>query len=76
MKRTKVQSSNVEAVGYSKAKRLLEVAFLPQKEGQTAAVYQYRGVPPEVAAGLKKADSVGKYLAKHVKGVYPFERVK
>lgn len=69
MNREHVESSNIESVGYDVESRELEVEF------KTGAVYSYSDVPPEVAEGLLNAESVGRYFAAHVKGVYAYERV-
>jgi hypothetical protein len=76
MKRKKVQSSNVASIGYSAKTKTLEVGYLPTREGQPEAVYQYKGVPPEVAKGLDKAESKGRFLAANVKSKYPYEKVE
>ena len=67
MDRKPVTSSNIVSVGHEKM--TLEVEF------KGGAVYQYSNVPPEVAAELLQADSVGKYLAEHIKGEYEYHKV-
>lgn len=37
--------------------------------------YAYHGVPQEVVAGLFSCDSVGKYVAEHIKSKYKTERI-
>lgn len=67
MDRTPVTSSNVASVGYENG--VLEVEF------NHGGIYQYQGVPPEAYQGLVSAASVGGYLAKHIKGAYPYAQV-
>lgn len=63
-------SSQVTAVGYDPATRILQVRFT------TGAEYQYSGVPPDLYARLIAAPSFGSFLHKHVKGKYPYVKVK
>ncbi|MGE8452092.1 MAG: KTSC domain-containing protein [Pseudomonadales bacterium] len=69
MDRQKVSSSNVQSVGYDAASETLEIEF------NNGAVYQYFDVPERIYNDLINADSVGGYLAQHVKGTYRFSRV-
>jgi KTSC domain len=69
MERVSVTSSNVESIGYDSDSATLQVEF---KKGGT---YQYFDVPEAVFVGLRDADSVGGYLAAHIKGVYRFSKV-
>lgn len=64
-----VESSNIEAVGYDEDSSTLQVEF---KNGGT---YQYFDVPERVFEELRDADSVGKYLAANIKGVYRYSKV-
>ena len=59
MTRAPVVSSNIVSVGY--ADGTLEVEFL------NGAIYVYRGVPPDLHAGLMAADSLGAYFSKYVR---------
>lgn len=42
--------------------------------GATSATYTYKGVPPEVVAGLYEAPSVGQFYNAVIKGRYPQEK--
>lgn len=64
-----VSSSNVAAVGYQPATRILTVRFVG------GAVYEYARVPASVHADLLGAASKGGYLAKSIKGRYAVRRV-
>ena len=73
MTRRAVQSTNIAEVGYENG--VLEVAF-KNKEGGITSVYDYEGVPTDVAAALEEDPSAGTYFAAHIKGRYPFVKVQ
>lgn len=62
-----VSSSNLSSVGYENG--TLYVRF------NNGSLYAYSGVPESVYRGLMSASSHGKYLAAHVKGIYPYRRI-
>lgn len=64
-----VVSSNVAAIGYDVKWMVLTVQF---KNGGT---YEYQGVPPSVYEALRTAESIGGYLAKHIKPKFEAKRV-
>ncbi len=70
MERQQVESSMLRAVGYDAEKRILEVEFT------SGGVYEYSDVPPEVYADLLRAESYGQYFHEHVRGVYPYRRLR
>ncbi|MBA7552008.1 hypothetical protein ES705_44559 [subsurface metagenome] len=70
MERLAVVSSNIESIGYDAANEVLEVEF------RGGAVYQYSGVPKDVYNELMEAESVGRYLSSHIKGIYTCERIE
>ena len=59
-----VDSSNVAAIGYDQTTRELHVTF---RSGKT---YTYYEVPQATVDNLKASDSIGKFLATNIKGVY------
>lgn len=63
------KSSNITGVAYSPPRRVLTVRF------KADSVYEYSEVPPEVWRDLCRAESVGKFLCKHIKGVYEYRKV-
>ena len=63
-----VASSNVQAVGYDAENQTVYVQFL------NGSVYAYKGVPEHEFENLKTAPSVGSYLNRYYKNVYPYER--
>lgn len=69
MQRTAVKSSNVEAVGFDPASRILEVQF------KGGAVYQYLDVPAEEHRKLMAAESIGSYLHQSIKGRFAFRKI-
>ena len=64
-----VASSNVGAIGYDEVNQMLYVSFLNN------SLYVYKGVPIIEFEGLKNAPSVGSYLHRNIKNLYPYERV-
>jgi hypothetical protein len=68
MHRVPVGSSSIDSVGYED--EVLEVRF------NNGGVYRYFGVPPEVCFDLLKADSVGGYFNRRIRGSYPAKRLK
>lgn len=64
----KVDSSNIEAIGYDSVNEILHVTF------SRNAHYIYKGVPKNVFSDVMTADSHGKYLNSNVKGTYQYEK--
>lgn len=64
-----VSSSNIESVGYDETTLTVCVKFL------NGSLYVYKGVPSFEYEGLKNAPSVGSYLHRNFKNVYPYERI-
>ena len=65
-----VQSSNIESVGYDENVEEVYVKFL------NGSVYVYRGVPLHDFEGLRDTPSVGSYLHRNFKNIYPYERIE
>jgi hypothetical protein len=63
-----VNSSNVTAVGYDAESQTVYVQFL------NGSTYAYKGVPEHEFENLLTAPSVGSYLNRNFKNVYPYER--
>ena len=64
-----VSSSNILAVGYDADNQIVHVQFLNGSE------YIYKGVPRHEFDGLLNAPSVGSYLHRNYKNIYPYERI-
>lgn len=64
-----VISSNIAAVGYDPESKSVFVQFL------AGTVYVYKNVPKSEFDELLMASSLGSYLNKNFKGVYPYELV-
>lgn len=60
----KVQSSNVESVGYDEKNQVIHVQFI------TGSLYGYENVPKEVYDNLLAAPSIGAFIHREMKGVY------
>lgn len=66
-----VQSSNIQATGYDSTTQTLAVKF---KTGDK--VFHYAGVPAHIADAMHKADSIGAYFAKHIRGQFEHQVVE
>lgn len=64
-----VSSSNIAAVGYDIDSQAVYVKFL------NGSTYAYKGVPEHEFDNLKTASSVGSYLNRNFKNIYPYELV-
>ena len=64
-----VSSSSITAVGYDSDNQAVHVQFL------NGTTYMYRGVPEHEFENLRTAASVGIYLNRNFKNVYPYERI-
>ena len=65
-----VDSSNIESVGYDEQTETVYVRFL------NSSVYIYKGVSLSEFENLNNAPSVGSYLHRNYKNVYPYERIQ
>ena len=71
MHRTKVDSSNVESVGFDRESGLLEVEY------RSGKVYQYTDVKPDEYAALLAAESKGRHLQRHfVQAGRPYAKIE
>lgn len=64
-----VSSSNISAVGYDADNLIVYVQFL------NGAIYSYKGVNENEFESLRSAASVGSYLNRNYKNIYPYEKV-
>lgn len=64
-----VNSSNIDSVGYDEDSQHAYVKF---HDGGT---YIYKGVPIHEFENLRDAPSVGSYLNRNFKNVYPYEKI-
>jgi hypothetical protein len=69
IKLIELKSTNLKAAGHDPATGTLKVQF------HNGAVWEYQGVPADVAGGLLEASSPGKYLYEHIRGQYPAQAV-
>jgi len=65
-------SSQIAAYGYDAASQVLAVQFMNSR----GFIYQYREVPPEVAAEFEKAESKGKAFGALVRNRFDFNRIE
>jgi len=70
IERIKVESSNVESIGYDEDSKTLIVEF---KSGST---YSYNGVPSIVYKKMLESESKGKFLNNNIKPVFLATKLK
>ena len=68
MKRTEVESSNINSVGYNAVNKVLEVEF------HTGSIYHYKNISKIMAADLLLADSIGSFFNKNIRNDFEFEK--
>jgi hypothetical protein len=66
---TPAVSSNIEAHDYDPETGQLSITYRGGRR------YRYDGVPPELAMGLKIADSMGAFLHRHIIDKFPAVRL-
>lgn len=67
---TPVNSSNIAEVGYNEENQEVYVRFLNN------SLYVYKGVPVFEYEGLINSPSLGSYINRNYKSVYPYERIE
>ena len=71
MQRKSIESSiSVKSVGYDAESQTLEVEFKSHSLNSTEAIYRYRDVPEKVYKALMESESVGRYMAKEIRGKF------
>ena len=65
-----VRSSSIAKIGYDGPSRTLGVEFL------YGAIYEYYDVPSAVYDELRRAPSIGRYVAERIKGTYRYARAE
>lgn len=69
MERQKVNSSNIDSIGYDSNSMILEIAFL------SGGTYQYFNVPKSIFDGIMSASSHGSYFHQYIKEKYSYQKV-
>ncbi len=64
-----VSSSNIASVGYDPDNQMVFVQFL------NGSIYAYKGVIESEFENLRTAASVGSYLNRNYKNIYPYEKM-
>lgn len=67
---TPVSSSNIAEIGYKEDEQEVYVRFLNN------SLYVYKGVPFFEYEALRDSPSVGAYINRNYKNVYPYERIE
>ena len=71
MKRSAVDSSGIQTIGYDPVKKILEVEFIND------SVYRYLNVPEVMYLGLMKASSKGAFFNKKIRDAgFDFKKIK
>ena len=71
MHRTKVESSNVESIGYDRHAKILEIEY------KSGGIYQYPETKAAEYADLMAAESKGRYIKNHfVTEARPYTRME
>lgn len=65
------ESSQIDSFGYDPTSQRLAVKF----KSTSGTVYEYRNVPPDVAAAMAASDSKGSFVYRQIKGKYDFDRM-
>ena len=65
-----VSSSNVAELGYDEGNQMVYVRF------QNGTLYAYSNVPKSEYEALDNAPSIGSYLNRNFKNVYPYQRLE
>ena len=65
-----VSSSHVAKIGYDDNNQILYVRFTNN------TLYIYKGVSVGEFKGLQNATSIGTYLHRNIKSLYPYERIE
>lgn len=65
-----VSSTDVAELGYDEVNQIVFVRFVK------GGVYIYKGVPQFEYDGLFNAPSIGSYLHRNLKNLYPYERIE
>jgi hypothetical protein len=65
-----VVSSNLSEIGYDEATKTAHIRFT------NGSLYIYKDVPPQEFENFKNASSLGSYLHRNFKNVYPYERIE
>ena len=66
---TLVESSNVESIGYDRQNMIVYIQYI------NGGLYIYKNVSEMEYEGLLHAPSIGSYLHRNFKNVYPYERI-
>jgi len=69
MERQRVDSFDIESIGYDQGSEILEIEF------KSGSIYQYSGVPIGKFDDLMSANSHGRYFNSHIKNDYGYRKI-
>lgn len=64
-----VFSGNVNEIGYDETRKALRILF------KSGGLYEYKGVPMDIYKSLKESGSIGSFISKFIKGIYPYSKI-
>ena len=67
---TEIESSTIARCGRDADTGLVVIEFKPSKKGGLGTRYEYEGIPEDVYQQLVTAESVGRFFAANIKGIY------
>jgi hypothetical protein len=70
MRRERVSSTSIAAIGFDDATETLEVEFV------SGGIYRFHAVGRDVFEAFRDAPSKGMFFNEHIKDAYPFERTR
>jgi hypothetical protein len=70
MKRLPVNSSALASIGYDPVEKILELEFRDH-----GGVWQYYSFPPATFKKFARADSLGRFFVKKIKGKYREQKI-
>lgn len=70
MKRTRIDSTAISAVGYDPQTAVLEIEF------RTGELYRFFAVPPSAHRALLAAPSAGRFFGERIRGTYPEQHMR
>jgi len=78
MELKKVNSSNIEQIGYEENHKITINSTMPTLRivFSNGSIYDYYNVPKEIYEDFLKAESIGKYFWAKIKDKYEYERIK
>jgi hypothetical protein len=75
VKMVKIESSQIEAVGYDEKTEILRVEFKSHNPNKPPSVYEYKGINAVRYANFMNSESKGKFFGEFIKPCYPYRQI-